>query len=198
MIEEAKAARRREIVEAAFQEFSAKGYAGASMAAIARRARASKETLYAWFDNKETLLLEVFASRLEGLASQGGPAPASDPEPSAVLPMVAENLIRYLLATAPLVQGLGVRAPDDQAMKVLREALLQERRRFADYLLRCRARGDIAFDDDPLEIASLFVAMAEGEWSLRLSTGMVAEITPAMIREHAERVTRVFLKGLAP
>lgn len=198
MIEEAKTARRREIVEAAFQEFAAKGYAGASMAAIARRARASKETLYAWFENKETLLLEVFASRLEGLANRGDPAPVNDPPPAEVLPTVARNLMHYLLATAPLVQGLGVRAPDDRAMKVLREAILRERRHFADYLLRRRARGDIAFDDAPLEIASLFVAMAEGEWSLRLSTGMVAELTPAMIDEHAERVTRVFLKGLAP
>lgn len=198
MIEEARTARRREIVEAAFQEFAAKGYAGASMAAIARRARASKETLYAWFDNKETLLLEVFASRLDGLASRGEPRHAEDPRPADLLPVVAQNLVHFLLATAPLVQGLGVRAPDDKAMKVLREAIAQERRHFADYLLRCRARGDLAFDDDPLEIASLFVAMAEGEWSLRLSTGMVSEITPPMIREHAERVTRVFLKGLAP
>ncbi len=51
-----KEKRRRELLDAAFLEFSTKGYGGASMEAIARRARASKETLYAWFENKETLL----------------------------------------------------------------------------------------------------------------------------------------------
>jgi hypothetical protein len=63
---------------------------------------------------------------------------------------------------------------------------------------RRRASGEIAFDDDPFELASLFVAMAEGEWTLRLATGMLEEITDAMIEEHARRVTRIFLKGLAP
>lgn len=198
MIDEAKAARRREIIEVAFQEFAEKGYAGASMGAIARRARASKETLYAWFSNKETLLREVFASRLEGMTARVGQVPSDDPQPARVLPIAAENLVGFLLATAPLVQGLGVSGPDDQARRLLRESIQEQRRNFVAYLERCRAHGDIAFDDDPFEIASLFVAMAEGEWSLRLSTGMVSEITPAMIREHAERVTRVFLKGLAP
>src|SRR5450432_704749 len=65
----AKEARRNEILNAAFEEFSAHGYAGASMAAIARRARASKETLYAWFENKETLFNTLFAARIGGIAS---------------------------------------------------------------------------------------------------------------------------------
>ena len=40
--------------------------------------------------------------------------------------------------------------------------------------------------------------MAEGEWSLRLGTGMLDQLTYKMIKEHAQRVTRIFLKGLAP
>jgi len=74
----------------------------------------------------------------------------------------------------------------------------EERKKFVDYIVCCRAEGCIAFDDDPFEIVSLFVAMAQGEWSLRLGTGMLDQLTDKMIREHAQRVTRVFLKGLAP
>ena len=48
-----KERRRREILDAAFLEFSTKGYAGASMEAIARRAHASKQTLYAWFETRK-------------------------------------------------------------------------------------------------------------------------------------------------
>jgi hypothetical protein len=74
----------------------------------------------------------------------------------------------------------------------------EERKKFVDYILRCRAQGLIAFDDDPFEIVSLFVAMAQGEWSMRLGTGMLDPLTDAMIHDHALRVTRIFLRGLAP
>jgi hypothetical protein len=83
-------------------------------------------------------------------------------------------------------------------MRMVGRTISEERKRFVDYLLRCRDEGYIAFDDDPFELASLFVAMAEGEWTLRLATGMLDELTDAMIEEHAQRVTRIFLKGLAP
>jgi AcrR family transcriptional regulator len=192
----AKEDRRREILEAAFIEFSKKGYAGASMEAIARRARASKETLYAWFENKETLFNTLFAARLDAMTSGAAAAAARDPSPANVLPIVAEDTIHFMLAISPLSQAVG--EPNESARRMIGATIAQERQRFVDYLLRCRAAGFIAFDDDPFELASLFVAMAEGEWQLRLDTGMLDELTDSMIRRHAQRVTRMFLKGLAP
>src|SRR3954454_20547118 len=94
----AKEARRREILDAAFQEFSTRGYAGASMAAIARRARASKETLYAWFENKETLFNTLFQSRLDGVVRRVSAVAEQDPSPANVLPVIAEDVIRFMLA----------------------------------------------------------------------------------------------------
>jgi hypothetical protein len=93
---------------------------------------------------------------------------------------------------------MGVSGPSEAALRMLGATITEWRARFVDYLLRCREEGHIAFDDDPFELASLFVAMAEGEWILRLSTGMLAEFTDDMIAEHARRVTRMFLRGLAP
>ena len=193
-----KERRRREILDAAFHEFSTKGYAGASMEAIARRARASKETLYAWFENKETLLNTLFASRLEGMVSRVAAVAERDPSPPNVLPIIAEDTIRFMLAMAPLSDAMGPGEPGDKVSRMLGQTISQERKKFVDYILRCRAQGYIAFDDDPFEIASLFVAMAQGEWRLRLGTGMLDKLTDKMIEDHAERVTRIFLKGLAP
>ena len=193
-----KERRRREILDAAFHEFSTKGYAGASMEAIARRARASKETLYAWFENKETLLNTLFASRLEGMVSWVAAVAERDPSPPNVLPIIAEDTIRFMLAMAPLSDAMGPGEPGDKVSRMLGQTISQERKNFVDYILRCRAQGYIAFDDDPFEIASLFVAMAQGEWRLRLGTGMLDKLTDKMIEDHAERVTRIFLKGLAP
>jgi AcrR family transcriptional regulator len=194
----AREARRKEILDAAFLEFTTKGYAGASMEAIARRAHASKETLYAWFENKETLLNTLFAARLDGMTSRSAAAAERDPSPANVLPVIAEDVIRFMLATEPLSQSMGVGKAGDRALRLLGKTISKERARFVDYILRCRANGDIAFDDDPFEIVSLFVAMAEGEWSLRLATGLLDHLTDTMIQDHAQRVTRIFLKGLAP
>ena len=195
---QAKADRRREILDAAFEEISAKGYAGASMAAIARRASASKETLYAWFENKETLFNTLFASRLDGMTSRVAAAAEADPSPAHVLPVVAEDVIRFMLTIGPLSQAMGGAESGDKVLRMVGRTIGEERKRFVGYILRCRDQGYIAFDDDPFEIVSLFVAMAEGEWALRLATGMLDELTDPMIADHAQRVTRIFLKGLAP
>jgi AcrR family transcriptional regulator len=194
----AKEERRKEILDVAFAEFAAKGYAGASMAAIARRAQASKETLYAWFENKETLFNTVFESRLAGMVSRVSGVAAKEPSPAAVLPVVAEDVIRFMLAIAPLNQARGVGDPSEKALRLVGQTIAEERGRFVDYLLRCRDQGLVAFDDDPFELVSLFVAMAEGEWTLRLATGQIDALTDEMIAAHARRVTRIFLKGIAP
>jgi AcrR family transcriptional regulator len=193
-----KEKRRREILDAAFLEFSTKGYAGASMEAIARRARASKETLYAWFENKETLLNTLFASRLEGMVSRVAAVAEKNPSPASVLPVIAEDTLRFILAMAPLTKAMGPGEPGDKASRLLGQTISEERKKFVDYILHCRAQGYIGFDDDPFEIVSLFVAMAQGEWSMRLGTGILDQLTDKMIEDHAQRVTRIFLKGLAP
>lgn len=194
----AKETRRREILDAAFAEFSARGYAGASMGAIARRARASKETLYAWFESKESLFNTLLATRIDAIASRAGAAAEKDAAPANVLPVIAEDVMRLMLATAPLGQAMGAGEPSEAALRMLGRTISEWRARFVEYILGCREAGYIAFDDDPFELASLFVAMAEGEWRLRLSTGMLTELTDAMIEAHARRVTGLFLRGLAP
>ena len=67
----------------------------------------------------------------------------------------------------------------------LGQTISEERRNLLTTFCRCRAQGYIAFDDDPFEIASLFVAMAQGEWRLRLGTGMLDKLTDKMIEDHA-------------
>jgi len=112
--------------------------------------------------------------------------------------VIAEDSIRFMLASRPLTQAMGVGEPNETARRLVGKTIVEERRRFADYLLWCRTQGYVAFDDDPMELVSLFVAMAEGEWGQRLDVGMIEAVTEAMIEAHAQRVTRIFLKGLAP
>ena len=55
MAEDYAARRRAAIKDAAIAVLGEKGYKAASMLEIARRAKASNETLYKWFGNKQTL-----------------------------------------------------------------------------------------------------------------------------------------------
>ena len=191
--------RRQEVLDAAALEFSAKGFAGTSMEAIARRAHASKETLYSWFKNKETLFGAVFTARLDSLGTHATVAVQKDPHPANVLPVIASDIVKMLLAMEPLnraAASAGVGAP--ALARGMGEAIVAERKNFVRYIEWCRQMDLIAFDDDPYEIASTFVAMAQGEWTMRLGYRLVDKVTDAMIEAHAQRVTRLFLKALAP
>lgn len=193
----AKEARRREILDVAFNVFAAHGYAGTSMVAIARRANASKETLYAWFRNKETLFNTVMADRIEGIAMHAGAAAEVDASPANVLRVIAADVLRFMLTVTPLLQGLQPNGEGAEALRLLGQTIADHRRAFVQHMLDWRAEGLITFDDDPFELVSLFVSMAEGEWGLRLATGLLDEVTDQMIDAHARRVTGIFLKGLA-
>ena len=57
-------ARREAILAAAAQEFSERGYEGASMSAIVARAGGSKQTIYNHFPSKEELFIEVAETTL--------------------------------------------------------------------------------------------------------------------------------------
>jgi len=55
---------RSRILAAALAEFSAKGFAGARVDAIARRARGNKRMIYHYFGNKEDLFRAVLRSKM--------------------------------------------------------------------------------------------------------------------------------------
>ncbi|TNC25844.1 TetR/AcrR family transcriptional regulator [Amycolatopsis alkalitolerans] len=80
-----QADRRHEIVAAATAEFAEHGFAGASMAEIARTAGISKALIYQHFDTKEHLYLACFRRIAEPLVARiraeldGGDAPFSVP-----------------------------------------------------------------------------------------------------------------------
>jgi AcrR family transcriptional regulator len=191
----AKDRRRQEILDAAFREFSENGYGGTSMEAIARRAKASKETLYSWFKNKETLFNTLYLTRIEGLNRRVANTVAKDPSPANLLPVIAEDVLRLMLNILPLTSGI---PSGSKASRILGKTISEERKDFTNYLIWCRSAGYIDFEDDPYEVASLFIAMTQGEWGLRMSAGLVKHVTDEMIRKHAQMVTRMFLKALAP
>src|SRR5580765_1829836 len=85
-----KEARPSEILDAALKEFAEKGYAGARMDDIARRAGVTKGTIYLYFENKEavfkTLVRDTIGATLAGVTAN-----ARDVQGS------AKDLLRFAL-----------------------------------------------------------------------------------------------------
>jgi AcrR family transcriptional regulator len=75
---------QQRILEAALQEFSAKGFAGARVDVIARRARINKRMLYHYFGDKEGLFREVLRRKIAERSAWLAGAPE---EPAERLPI---------------------------------------------------------------------------------------------------------------
>ncbi|MEV4756989.1 TetR family transcriptional regulator [Micromonospora sp. NPDC049559] len=91
------AATRARLLDAAYQEFSERGLAGARVDRIAAAARANKQAIYAYFGSKENLFDAVLADRL-GVLADAVPYTPDD------LPGYAGALFDALNATPELLR----------------------------------------------------------------------------------------------
>lgn len=69
MKHEARAQREAQIAEAAHAVLAEKGFRGLSMLAVAKRARASNETLYRWYGDKTGLFRALITRNADDIAS---------------------------------------------------------------------------------------------------------------------------------
>jgi AcrR family transcriptional regulator len=89
--------RRRQILDAALEEFAERGFHGATIKRIAQRAKLRSQALIYWyFPAKETLFEAVLGQHLPIVQMVLDPAPLLDRPPEEVLPRLA----RAYLATA--------------------------------------------------------------------------------------------------
>jgi AcrR family transcriptional regulator len=88
--------RRALILDAAISELVTSGYEGSTMLAIAKRAGASKETLYAWFGDKDGLFSAMIEDNGRQAAQAVEHALAADTEPVQTITAFAVGLLRLL------------------------------------------------------------------------------------------------------
>jgi AcrR family transcriptional regulator len=113
---ERAAARRIAILEAALDEFSARGFAGARLDDVAQRAGVAKGTIYLHFKDKEALFQELVRTMLGPLVANLEHLLASDVPIRAVLERFADLFVREIYGTrrrdvARLVITEGARFP---------------------------------------------------------------------------------------
>jgi AcrR family transcriptional regulator len=96
---ERSAARREAILAAALDEFSARGFEGARLDDVARRAGVAKGTIYLHFKDKETLFQELVRSALSPFVTTIEAASAGDMPLRKVLDFLAGAFVSEVLGT---------------------------------------------------------------------------------------------------
>ncbi|MFK8023110.1 MAG: TetR/AcrR family transcriptional regulator [Ilumatobacter sp.] len=139
----AREQRRAEVLDAAFAELAERGADGVTMASIARRAGASKETLYSWFDNRSGLFRAMIASNADAAAARIAGALADPDQPESTLREFGLGLLGLL--TDPQSIALNRAAMSDPELAA--DLLASGRHRVGPivdaYLDRCAARDRI-------------------------------------------------------
>ncbi|KQV08837.1 TetR/AcrR family transcriptional regulator [Devosia sp. Root105] len=126
---------RGAIVAAARRLFIANGWQGTTIAAVARAAGVSAESVYAVFGNKSALLLGVVQSAVRRgdpatpLVEQAGPrAVAAARDQAEMLRLFARDIVQVLLSVAEIVAVLRVAAEADPEMAKVYDAIHAGRR----------------------------------------------------------------------
>ena len=114
--------RRAQILDAAFEEFAAKGFKGATIKSIAGAAGLQSPALIYWyFPDKEALFREVLGTRIPVVRAVADPAPLLDLPPEELLPRIGRAYFAFELLdiqTLQLVVGEAVRRPEVAEMFV--------------------------------------------------------------------------------
>ena len=91
--------RRATILDAALEEFVARGFAAARLDDVARRARIAKGTIYLYFRDKESLFQELVRTMLSPLVGTIKAAPLRDVPIRSVAEMIVDVFIKEIYGT---------------------------------------------------------------------------------------------------
>lgn len=181
---ENKAARMQRIEAAAFDLLAQKGYLATSMLAVAKRAKASNETLYNWYGNKQGLfrsLVETNAAEVKALLERDL-ARAQPPE--ATLEALGPLLLGLLISDRAITLNRAAAAdPSGELAAVLTQAGRETvAPLIADVFAKTRNAGILEFDDAAQAVA-LYLDLLVGDLQIRRVLGAV----PAMTQAETER-----------
>jgi AcrR family transcriptional regulator len=191
--------RRAQILEAAFEEFSAKGFKGATIKSIARVAGLQSPALIYWyFPDKEALFREVLESRIPVLRAVRDPAVLLDLPPEEVLPSIAGRYLatfdnRATQRMARLIVGEAMRRPE--VADVFGNTVIKRVLGFLkSYMARQVELGRLR-PHDVRASARAFIGMLLPQAGGKMFFPAVRE-DGLTDEEHVETVIAVFLQGL--
>ena len=91
--------RRKSILDAALDEFAARGFAAARLDDVARRAQVAKGTIYLYFRDKESLFQELVRSMLSPLIAAIESAATRELPVRALCELIVDTFVREIYGT---------------------------------------------------------------------------------------------------
>ncbi|MDJ0767860.1 MAG: TetR/AcrR family transcriptional regulator [Ilumatobacter sp.] len=181
--------RRHRVIEAAFDELLEHGYDGVTMLGIARRAGASKETLYSWFGSKPGLFEAVIRDNADASAQQVHAALAGDGDPQATLTGYAIGLLSLLTSERSVALNRASMTSPDLAAILLESGRHRVGPIVEEYLARLADEGHLA-TDDPAAAFSLLYGLVVQDTQIRVLLGERPPSKAAIARRADEAVMR--------
>jgi AcrR family transcriptional regulator len=169
---EQAAATRGAVLAAAREAFVSNGYAGTTVADIARRARVAVDTVYTTVGRKPALLREVLETAISG-TDQAVPAEDRDyvarvraaPTASEKLEAYARALVGIQARLAPVFLALRDAAATDPDSAALWTEITQRRaRNMRDFAADLRSTGELRADLSDDEVADIVWSMNGPEY----------------------------------
>jgi AcrR family transcriptional regulator len=193
--------RRAQILDAAFEEFSEKGFKGATIKSIARAAGLQSPALIYWyFPDKEALFREVLGNRIPVLRAVRDPDSLLDQPPEQVLPMIAGRYLSTFDNPAAqrmvrLLMGEAMRRPE--IAEIFGNAVIKKVLGFLkSYMARQIELGRLR-PHDVRSSARAFMGMLLPQAGGKLFFSVIRE-DGLTDEEHIKTATRIFLEGLRP
>lgn len=186
MRDENKTARKDRIEAAALELLAQKGYLATSMLSVAKRAKASNETLYNWYGNKQGLfrsLVEANAGEVKSLLENDL---AQQRPPEATLKALGPLLLGLLISDKAIT--LNRAAAADPSGELARELTQAGRETvaplIADVFVKARDAGILGFDD-AADAVGLYLDLLVGDLQIRRVLGAVPAMTQSEIDHRA-------------
>jgi AcrR family transcriptional regulator len=175
---------RRTVLAAAFEELAANGFAGATVAGVAKRSGVHETTVYRRWATRENLFVAALLER----SADAIPAPDTGSTRGDLLAIVGE-VIAYVSSAAGAAVLRAATLPVDDAYAVARKAFWAHRLdALAPVVARGIERGDLRADTDPRLLLEMLIAPIHGRLLL---TGQPVN------DDLAERLVNLALNGAA-
>lgn len=199
MKDDTRTKRQKQIELAAYRVLENKGFAGASMLAIAKQAKASNETLYRWYGDKTGLFSALVARNAADLKSMLEEHLRTKTTPSQILARIAPALLGVLVSDQAIALN---RAAAADSSGILGQAIMKSGRNtiaplIAETLERAKDEGELMFETTD-DAVSLFLDLLVGDLQIRRAIGQVAAPSLVEIERRASQTLARFHILLAP
>ncbi len=189
--------RRQQIRSAAYKLLARNGYKATSMLAIAKQAKASNETLYAWYGNKQNLFRTLIQENTSEIAIALEQALVSGSDIEKILSRVGPLLLEMVTGEKAVALNRAA-AADASETGVLGETLANAGRDTIAPLLQrvfvqAHKDGQLQFNSCD-DITEVYISLLIGDTQVRRATGALPPLTNAEITIRSNRATKLLIE----